>query len=409
MERLPLFDQVFSKKIADDRLHAIAEAVAGRIEQEMDPGFLTGLAGEAVFLYQYGRFFASDRHENLGFLALGRSLAMIEKGYNWPSYATGLAGIRYALHYLASQRFIGEPEGAVLDSIDPYLRKFADARFREGDYDLLHGALGVYMTLPYHTATRSLTHNLSSLAVSPAPGQIAWPSHNPKTGTPEINLGVAHGLPSILVILSQHLIRKRSEPFDERSRSVRERNELFRTIEQGVNFLLSCEMNKSSNGSLFPHRMVEGKPDQPGRLAWCYGDAGIGAALWQVGANCDHEEWQTEAVRILRRAAVRVNTKANRIYDACLCHGTAGLALLFYKMAWLTGHEELLDASEHWMLATLDHGLNENAAGGYLYLTTGNRYISNYSLLEGISGTGLAILSLLEPEGFLGWEKGLLL
>jgi hypothetical protein len=114
-------------------------------------------------------------------------------------------------------------------------------------------------------------------------------------------------------------------------------------------------------------------------------------------------------VRILRRAAVRVNTKANRVYDACLCHGTAGLALLFSKMAWLTGHDELLDAAGHWMRATLDHGLNDKAPGGYLYLTTGNRYESNYSLLEGLSGTGLAILSLLEPESFLGWEKGLLL
>lgn len=395
---------------------------------EPDPGLMTGLAGQAIFLYQYGRIFASDRHENLGFLALERTLRMVEKGFSWPSFASGLAGIRWTLRYLAAQQFIRPVDAAALDGIGPYLQNFAAERFAAGDYDVLHGGLGMHMTddgrpmtedgrpmtddgrkkaKAYHTITFPLFHTLQQLAVTTADG-IAWLSKNPKTDIPEINLGLAHGIPSILLLLSQELISDRREPISERSEPLSERSESITLLEKGVEFLLSTKLDKSSNASLFAHRMIDGKPDQPGRLAWCYGDPGVGQALWQIGANCGRTDWQEEATGILRRAAKRTDARANRVYDACLCHGTAGLALLFYKMGMLTGHDELLDAAGHWMRATLDHGLNTGGSAGYLYLTTGNRYISNFSLLEGISGTGLAILSLLEPDA-MGWERGMMM
>jgi lantibiotic modifying enzyme len=429
------------KELAEERLRAIAEAVAFRIEQEPDPGLLTGLAGQALFLYAYGRTLESDRYENLGFLALERTLRMVEKGFSWPSFASGLAGIRWALHYLAAQQFIRPADATALDGIGPYLQNFADERFAAGDYDVLHGGLGMFMTADggpqkedrrpqtadqgerkkakgerkikeqrlgaYHTSTCPLFHTLQKLSVPTADG-LAWLSKNPKTDIPEINLGLAHGLPSILLLLSQELISDRREPISERSEPLSDRREPFNLLEKGIKFLLSTKLDKSTNGSLFAHRMIDGKPDQPGRLAWCYGDPGVGQALWQIGVNCGRADWQEEATEILRRAAKRTDARANRVYDACLCHGTAGLALLFYKMGMLTGHEELLDAAAHWMRATLDHGLNSGGSAGYLYLTTGNRYVSNYSLLEGISGTGLAILSLLEPEA-MGWEGGMMM
>jgi lantibiotic modifying enzyme len=178
--------------------------------------------------------------------------------------------------------------------------------------------------------------------------------------------------------------------------------------EQGVAYLLSCRQSATANGSLFAHRMLNGLPDQEGRLAWCYGDPGVGAALWQIGVNCNRPDWQADAIGILHRAATRRDTAANRVMDACICHGTAGLALLFYKMAILSGHTEFTEAATHWTLATLDHGQQEGAAGGYLFLTTGDRYVSSWSLLEGVAGVGLTLLALLDSET-LGWESGLLI
>jgi len=427
--------------MAEERLRAISEVINFHLEKEPEPGFFTGLAGEALFLYHFGRTFGSDRHENQGFLALRRCLQILELGFTWPSYAAGIAGIRYTLHYLADSHFITPAEGAALDDAEPYLLRFAEERLQSGDYDLLHGALGIIMNhsstiSPFHSSTLPLLHSLISLSQPTAANHLSWSTTNPKTGTPEINLGLAHGIPSILLILSKYLFREPQanssrpkgavrEPQANLSRpegAIREPqanssrpegairpSEARTLLESGMAFLLSCQLEPGANGSLFPHRIVDGKPDQPGRLAWCYGDPGVGAAVWQIGANCGRDDWKAEGVRILRRAAARQHAKENRISDACLCHGSAGLALIFYKMALLTGHEEFLDASDHWMRATLDYGHEEHYAGGYRYLTTGERYISNYSLLEGLAGTGMAILTLMEPDQNLGWEQALLL
>jgi len=387
VERLPLFERKLVNKVAEQRLEAVAQALKMQIEKEPEPGFMTGLAGQALFLYVYGRSFGESRFENLGFLALERALGMINDGFSWPSFAAGLAGIRFTLRYLTSRGYISGSDGSALDEIDQYLNDFAAERFAQGDYDLLHGALGMY--LPDNR--QPITDNLARLAISPVAGHIAWQSRHPQTGTPEINLGLAHGIPSILLALSRDAGN----------------NDTDAMISQGVDYLLSCRLTDSANGSLFPHRMVDGKPDQPGRLAWCYGDPGIGAALWQIGVNCNRPDWKADAIGILHKAASRRDTAVNRVMDACICHGTAGLALLFYKMAIVTGHDEFLDAAAHWTRATLDHGRNPTAAG-YLFLTTGDRYISSYSLLEGITGVGLTLMALLDSDT-LGWEQGLLL
>jgi len=404
VERLPLFERKIVKKVAEQRLEAVAQALKMQIEKEPEPGFMTGLAGQAIFLYTYSRSCGSSRFENLGFLALERALGMINDGFSWPSFAAGLAGIRFTLRYLASRGYISESDGSALDEIDPYLQEFAAERFKQGDYDLLHGALGMYLPnnpqqsqpsqppQPVTDNRQPISAPLRKLAISPVPGHLAWEAKHPQTGVPEINLGLAHGIPSILLALSQ----------------TAEDSDASIMGSQGVNYLLSCRLQESANGSLFPHRMVDGKPDQPGRLAWCYGDPGIGAALWQIGVNCNRPDWQADAIGILHKAASRRETVANRVMDACICHGTAGLALLFYKMAIVTGHDEFLDAAAHWTRATLDHGQNPAADAGYLFLTTGDRYISSYSLLEGITGVGLSLLALLDSET-LGWEQGLLL
>jgi lantibiotic modifying enzyme len=399
------------KKLAEQRLEAIAQALKIQIEKEPEPGFMTGLAGQALFLYAYSRSTSSSRYENLGFLALERALGMINDGFSWPSFAAGLAGIRFTLRYLASRGYISGSDGSALDEIDPWLEDFATERFNQGDYDLLHGALGMYLTPNLLTSNlltpnlltsnlltsnlltpNLLTSSLRKLAVTRANGMLAWESRHPQTGVAEINLGLAHGIPSVLWALSRLA--------GDSDASI--------ILSQGVDFLLSCRMTDSANGSLFPHRMVDGRPDQPGRLAWCYGDPGIGAALWQIGVNCNRPDWQADAIGILHKAASRRDAGANRVMDACICHGTAGLALLFYKMAIVSGHDEFLDAAAHWTRATLDHGQNPDAAAGYLFLTTGDRYISSYSLLEGITGVGLSLLALLDSDT-LGWEQGLLL
>ena len=278
VERLPLFEKKIIRKIAEQRLDAIAQELKIQLEREHAPGFMTGLAGQAIFLYSYGRSFGISRCENLGFLALEQALSIVNKGFSIPSFAAGLAGIRFSLKYLALRGYISESDGAALDDIDPYLNDFAAQRFAVGDYDFLHGALGIYLheqrypqedaeiapndlvipakaqpeagtpslttnaamgtpslTTNASEGTSSLTTILTNLAITPSPGYRAWEARHPQTGTPEINLGLAHGIPSVLWMLS-----RQPQSYN--------RDNL---LSCGVDYLLSCRMHDTSNGSLF--------------------------------------------------------------------------------------------------------------------------------------------------------------
>jgi hypothetical protein len=223
VERLPLFEGKISKKIAEQRLRAVSEAVNLQIAREPEPGFLTGLAGQALFLYTYGRYTGSSRCENGGFLALERALAMINNGFSWPSFAAGLAGIRFTLRYLAARGYISEADGRALDDVRPYLYEFAEKRFAAGDYDFLQGALGMYIGSDRYMAHDDVIEKIGAMAVPQGEGMVAWESKHPQTGENEINLGLAHGVPSVLWSLSQ----LDADPLRDR------------LLEQGVSFMLA--------------------------------------------------------------------------------------------------------------------------------------------------------------------------
>ena len=422
MERLPLLSRKVINKIVNQRIEQISISLTDEYERCNDPGCLTGLAGIALFFFHYGRYRGSDRLVNMGYLALEKALNAIDQGFTWPSFAAGLTGIRWTLRHLGHQGFIQPREAAALDDLNPILQQFSANQLAKGEYDVLHGGLGYFIGQrsegrePAPGLNRGqkerekgkgqrdrrfiagVVEQLAALAVAGDVGTVAWESKNPKTGLAEINLGLAHGMPSILLMMS-----RLQQGSDEKK--TKRLNDM---LEGGVNFLLSCRMKQSANGSLFPHRMINGLPDQPGRMAWCYGDPGIGAALWQTALHHGRPDWQYEAMEILRRASVRVNTKQNRLHDACLCHGTAGLALIYFKMALLSNHEPFMDTASHWLRATLDHGLQSDGTPGYLFLGPGNRYIPKIGFLEGITGVGLTLIALMNGEPG-GWEEALML
>jgi hypothetical protein len=63
-------------------------------------------------------------------------------------------------------------------------------------------------------------------------------------------------------------------------------------------------------------------------------------------------DWEREAIDLARNAA---NCAASRdgVLDTCLCHGTAGVAHIFNRMAQQTQDRALEDAARRWFERTL--------------------------------------------------------
>lgn len=219
--------------------------------------------------------------------------------------------------------------------------------------------------------------------------------------TEEYNLSMSHGISSIFVILSKLY---KIPLFEHQKQQIRE------LLTGGIHYLLSQQIDPSRYGSYFSYVSDKNGPDlKKTRLAWCYGDLGISTALWQAGKALDFQEWMNKAEEILRFAAYhRRDLKDNLVVDAGLCHGTAGIAAVFYRMWWNTGNPVLKTATDYWIQQTLDMAHYEYGLAGYLALGPSHRWQKCDNLLEGIAGIGLVLLYYLQNTKPI-WDECLLI
>src|SRR5262249_38984636 len=150
--------------------------------------------------------------------------------------------------------------------------------------------------------------------------------------------------------------------------------------------------------------------DQPARLAWCYGDPGVAAALLSAARCTGEPAWEREALAIARRAAQRPSDQAG-VVDGGLCPGRARLGHPFNPLYQTNGDPLLGQAARSWFERTVEMRQPGRGIGGYEARTTGDDSSSIWraesGLLTGAAGIALALLAAttaVEPA----WDRMLL-
>lgn len=275
---------------------------------------------------------------------------------------TGLSG---AGRYLLERRH-SEPCRSALEQV---LRAF-----------VYLSELGADAVPHWHTSSRHTTENL----------RTAHPDGN-------VNLGMAHGLPGPLALLSlsaSHGV----EVAGQRDAIVRTADLLVRAQcgdEWGVGFPVAEGLGAAG-----------GERQQPARSAWCYGPPGVARALWLAGAASGRAEYGELAVAAMT-AVFDLPVRSRRIDSPTLCHGVAGLLQVTLRFvrdgagpSFSTAAQDLTDQ----LLAA-----HEPASRfGYRDLKPAGQRIDNPGLLEGAAGVALVLLgvgSSAEPV----WDRVLML
>ena len=83
--------------------------------------------------------------------------------------------------------------------------------------------------------------------------------------------------------------------------------------------------------------------------------------------------------------------------DAGICHGSAGVAMLFRRMFLDTKRDEFSDATAYWINSALSFSRFEDGLAGYKTREK-DGWKCDYSLLGGIAGIGLVLLSYLVDD-----------
>lgn len=351
-----------------------------------------GAAGQALFFLYLHQAFPGRGHDDTAMDLLDRAIDGIGDPMVLPYLYGGFAGVAWAVEHVLWRLApdAEDPGEEIAAALQELLRQSPWKR----DYDLISGLVGygVYALerLPRPGGRECLDLVVERLAESAErrSGRITWHT-SPDLLTPEAvkmcptgyyNLGVSHGVPGVVALLGEIEAAGLSTP------TTRE------LLEGSLAWLLEQKLPPDAS-SAFSYHVAPGAEPRPARLAWCYGDLGIAAALLGVDRK--------EALDLGRKAAALPVEQAG-IQDAGLCHGAAGVAHLFNRLYQASGQASgdpvLAQAARGWFQRTLEMRRPGEGIGGFLAWELDDRrdemgWQRDPGFLTGAAGIGLALLS----------------
>lgn len=298
-----------------------------------------GCRGIALFLLEYYKHCKSEVYYDRHIELIEQELSFYGTHADNISFWSGVSGLGWLCNTIIAQNIDYEYNSGIEALNELFLYKMLNDNYSGFFYyDGLHGNLGLskyFMSLKDHAAISSLVAKLSLSGITDG-DMIKWKSNTRrKEGVVDYNISLSHGMSSIVAMLSKiHTAGI-------------EKEQCARLIEGAVNYILAQKLPKDEFVSIFGNYALESMP-QPhsSRLAWCYGDLGIAAALWQASQTLGRKDWENEAKSIMLHASKRRDMKENCVMDACFCHGTAGIAHIFNKMWRYTRMQECKDVAD---------------------------------------------------------------
>lgn len=393
--------------LCEQLIRIIAEEIESLPHNSENSGLLSGKMGEAIFLYEYSRH--NPKYYKFANQILDQMYESIYNGNIFHTYCVGLPGICIGLYYLQDRNIIDSSD-FISEEIDYYLeRKLKECIFYN-NYDFLHGAIGI----GFYFLERFKRGNIKSISTLKIIVEyiensaviendlIKWI----KIKSEKINydISLSHGSTSIVIFLCQLLSTKNIDVYIDAKK-------IERLIDGSVKYILSQEIDVEKYKSYFPYTSNETSEEVKGsRLAWCYGDLGIAMTLLDVAILFGKQDWYDKAIEILNYSCSRRNLYENLVFDAGLCHGTSGIALIFYNLYLKTNDMNYLDTAQYWINKTLEYCDPQKETDTFKinYDIKLNVWRKDFSMLEGLAGIGLTLLSFYCKEK-PHWSKFLLL
>jgi lantibiotic modifying enzyme len=399
-------------RLIDGKLKEIAEHLSNYPDlpaPEQRPCLFTGRRGEALFLMHFAQYAKSDSCFDLAVQRIEESFEIVDNGYGLFSLSGGLAGIFWTIEHLIELGYLSEDTRESLEPFDQPLAEVMLNDIARGNFDFMHSALGIALYLlkrrqqnpTLESALIKCVEGLKNCAQQADGNSLKWIALlNSETGETGPNICLSHGMASIAIMLSKFI----------ENNIAREQSTAL--LHQTVNYILAQEIDPAEHLSYFPSMSLENPGQQmlTSRIAWCYGDLGVALALYRAGKAADMAEWRDKGLKILLYSCSRRGVKMNTIKDAGLCHGTAGVALIFQRLFLDTGLQDFEEAAGYWHEQTLSFATIPEGPAGFLPYTVQEAVqpAQARGFLLGISGIGLSLLhavSDIRPD----WDECLLL
>jgi lantibiotic biosynthesis protein len=345
---------------------------------------LQGDASSALALAYCGRPSAAER--------LDIALRAITDSSVTVSLFAGISGLSWLVHHLTD----GDDSNALIKHFDATLLRALEVSAWRGGLDLISGLVGMGVVAAArrdgaaNAIADGVLRHLEATVASEQLG-ITWYVDLDGSGSQSygslchgsVDLGVAHGVPGIIGVLSQFV-----EADIQRARSLG-------LLQSAVAWLLGTIPDQRPRfGTRWPAARESSK-----QLAWCYGDIGVAGVLLTASRVMMAHECARVATALLQHASEALAGKY--IPDACFCHGAAGIAHIFNLAFQRTGSTEMRAHARRWILNILRRKMPEQGIGGYRFLKIDQdvpRWASDPTLASGAAGVALVLLAAIEDR-----------
>jgi lantibiotic modifying enzyme len=221
------------------------------------------------------------------------------------------------------------------------------------------------------------------------------------------NLGLAHGLPSIISFLI--LLHKKSIKKDTAKE----------LIIESCNYLenLVNKNNSDTRENIIPTIIKENDEiTYSRRLAWCYGSLSASCIIYKASEVLESKKLFLFAKKVANNATIiAIDSVGLNTVECGLCHGASGNAYIFNQLYKYFGDPKMKLAANIFFekIVELRGEINFGSSGfstiRFDYESQKNRYTPDRGLLNGTVGIGLVLLSYLYPEIEPTWDRCLLL
>ncbi|WP_109851519.1 lanthionine synthetase LanC family protein [Aquimarina sp. AU58] len=378
-----------------------------------------GSIGKIMFLSNYLQYSEEENIQTELWRLIEELILQTENSVQSNYFSNGLCGLAWSLKWLENCGIL-EEQNELLHPIDSRLRELT---LQCDHYDLMYGLIGYgvyFLESGNKEMTKNIVEKVINLSSKTKYGKIWFDTFseydinaNSKSSNRVINIGLAHGIPSIISYLSSAY--RFNPTFDLREIVL----SLINTIK---------ELTVVGGNKLFSHLYDENLHPINGydhsKLTWTYGDVTMGFSLVKAGYTLNEKSIIDYGLQILNKTIDR-SLKDSDIYqkkiisaiDTSFCNGTSGVAHLYGRLFQLTKNKEYLKKTDYWITKTLHGSLKDKRRGIYGYVSYG--FDENYflitkeidpTLFSGVSGTALVLLEYLFSNNYLlnnstGWDK----
>jgi lantibiotic modifying enzyme len=388
------------------------ESVLYEIATKMNMPTIAEDLGVVLFESTLYRYSNNEVYKQKALELMNQAIEVFPNRKMHTGFLEGFESIFWVVDYLYKHGILADD--SFIDDLKPHLLKSLGIDLKGNFFDALHGSINkLDLLFNSNKFKREEVINYMDLFIDSLHENrvenekgIFWYDSS-STEKDIVNLGLAHGISGILVFLT----KIKNQGYE---------NPKMDYLIDGIIKSLTSFKNTNPYNCYFPSNYSENGSEAGSRLAWCNGDLGIAYAMLYCAENLKKTDLRKEAIEVINGLYHRriSNSEIDHFedyffLDTAFCHGLSGITYTLAKINELLQNPLIEKRIDYWKRELLNNLSAQLSIKGDIYYPMYKQdkersyILDNCSMLAGLTGTGLVLLSL--EYGTYDWSDFFLL